>query len=190
MASIKVAGLDLSAKENRCSGYSVIDVVSKTILDVECLYNDSEILNNVLKDKIKVLAIDSPLMAKPSMRMVDRKALSLGFKVFPPSFKYMRDLTLRAWKLYRILSGQGIEVIETHPRSAIINSGLRDLEDLVARVGLKISNSIDLDQIYGKKDLIDAIVSSIVAYCFYLKLCIDVIEDVDGKIYLISNMGS
>ncbi len=117
--------------------------------------------------------------------MVDRLAISRGFKVFPPNFSYMRDLTARAWSISREIEKRGAIVIETHPRSALKSSGVENIALLLSRIGVGIDSSIDMDLLSRNKDLADAVVCSVVAYCYYLSSCIDKLEANDGSIYLI-----
>ncbi|MEM1622563.1 MAG: hypothetical protein QW780_00685 [Sulfolobales archaeon] len=179
---MKVSGLDLAAESRNCSGYAVIDLDTMTLVRAVCLYSDEEIVNNILADRVRLVSIDSPLAREPVFRRIDREAIRRGFRVLPPSLGYMRKLTLRGWTLYERLSKEGVEVIETHPRSALISSGLSDCFALAERLGLNLG-------IYRWKalsrDIRDAIVSALVAYCYVRRDCLLTISAEDGKIYLI-----
>jgi len=174
-----VAGLDLAAKVERCSGFAVIDVGSRALLRVTCLHSDEEIIGAVLSDGVGTVAVDAPLMESPAMRNVDREAIKRGFRVFPPSMPSMRLLTMRAWRLYRALKERGVEVIETHPRSALKASGAADVESLLKAVGISFS------YIPSSKDLRDAVICAMVAYCYRVGTCVDRISADDGTIYII-----
>lgn len=178
-----VAGLDLAGTPRRCSGYAEIHVMRRTLLDARCLYTDEEIVESVAR-RISVLAIDAPISREPVMRQLDREAMRRGYKVLPPSFKGMRILTQRAWRIYNRLKSLGITVIETHPRSALKSSGARDLEDLLRRHGIEIPGN--LYEAARVKDIEDAIIASMVAYCYYIGRCIGSIEASDGTLYLVS----
>ncbi|MBS7634583.1 hypothetical protein KEJ34_03685 [Candidatus Bathyarchaeota archaeon] len=58
----------------------------------------------------------------PVFRDVDRRAIREGYRVLPPRLGAMRMLMIRAWRLYEMLSSNGVKVIETHPYSALKSS--------------------------------------------------------------------
>ncbi|MEM4062267.1 MAG: hypothetical protein QXY11_05360 [Desulfurococcaceae archaeon] len=179
---MKVSGLDLAAESHNCSGYAVVDLDTLTLVKAVCLYSDDEIVNNVLADKVRLVSVDSPLIRDPVFRRIDREAIRRGFRVLPPNFGYMKKLTLRGWTLYERLSREGGEVIETNPRSALISSGISDCFTLAERLGLNLG-------IYRwkvlSKDIRDAIVSALVAFCYVRRDCLLTISAEDGKIHLI-----
>ncbi len=180
-----VAGLDLSGTPRRCSGYAEIDVLRKTILSARCLYEDGEIIETI-KNRISVIAIDAPISREPIMRDLDREAIRRGYRVLPPSMGGMRILTQRAWKIYSELRESGVIVIETHPRSALKSSGSGGLEELVRKLGIEIPQGFV--EAARARDISDAIVASIVAYCYYTRECIRSIEASDGVLYLIAKL--
>jgi len=177
-----VAGLDLAAKVERCSGFAVIDLGSRALLRVTCLHSDQDIIGAVLSERAGTVAVDAPLMESPAMRNVDREAIRRGFRVFPPSMPSMRLLTMRAWKLYRALEERGIDVIETHPKSALKASGAADVESLLKAVGISFSD------VPSSRDLRDAVVCAVVAYCYRVGTCIDRISANDGTIYIVKKL--
>jgi len=180
--TVVVAGLDLAAKVERCSGFAVIDVASRALLRVTCLHSDEDIVDAVISEGVDTVAVDAPLMESPAMRNVDREAIRRGFRVFPPSMLTMRLLTVRAWKLYRALKERGIEVIETHPRSALKASGAADVESLLKAVGVSFTD------VPSHKDLRDAVICAVVAYCYRAGNCIDRISADDGTIYIVKRL--
>ena len=183
-----IAGLDLAAKENRCSGFAVIRISkSKSGLTLlRCLTTDDEIIGNITKYGISLVAIDAPITPKPVMREVDKIMIKSGFKVFPPSFSWMKKLTQRAYNLYLTLRGLGIKVIETHPRSALISSRINDVSRLCDLLGINIKGYEEI--INRSKDLRDALISALVAYCYVMNTCSKVIKAHDGEIYLIKEL--
>jgi len=183
----KVSGLDLSAESYNCSGYAAIDPWERRLTRLECLYSDEQIVSAVLSDSAVLVSVDAPLVEVPRFREVDRVAIGRGFRVMPPTFKHMRRLTERAWRLYRELVASGVQVIETHPRSALKSSGARDVVSLASTVG------VDLGPLGGrlvKRDLADALVAAIVALCYLRGDCIDSIEASDGAIYILKKLRS
>ncbi|MEM0340821.1 MAG: DUF429 domain-containing protein [Acidilobaceae archaeon] len=179
--ALKVAGLDLAARPNRCSGYAIIDANSKTVEKTLCLFTDKEILKTVIKTKPEVLAVDAPLSPIPKWREIDRLARRAGFKVMPPTLGSMRDLTIRAWRLYEALSALGITVIETHPSSVLSFTSTNNLLELLDKLKLMCSFCSSI----SKRDLKDAILAAIVAYCYHIKECFYSVTASDGAIYLV-----
>lgn len=182
MGSI-ASGLDLSGSPRRCSGYSEIDVEMRAIARVGCLYRDEEILSAIV-GRASIVAIDAPIAPEPRVRELDRIVIRMGFRVLPPSLGGMRILTQRAWMLYRELSRMGVRVIETHPRSALKNSGFEDPVDLIRWLGIKTPPEISRGRL--ARDIMDAIVASLVAYCYLVGGCVEEIRASDGALYLIS----
>lgn len=180
-----IAGLDLAANPRRCSGYASMNLNKRMIFNVKCLYNDDDVLSEILKDKVKLVAVDAPISPEPVFRDVDRKAIRGGYRVLPPTLGAMRMLTARAWRLYEALSIKGIEVIETHPKSALKSSGEKSVEALLIKMGIKLNvdNSVLLI-----KDLRDAIISLVVAYCYQSRTRLMEIKGEDGVIYLIGDL--
>ncbi|MEM1873486.1 MAG: hypothetical protein QXF57_02720 [Acidilobaceae archaeon] len=177
--SPRVAGLDLAARSSRCSGYALINASSRVVERVQCLYTDEEILSVVLRDKPRVLAIDAPISPSPRWREVDRLARRAGFRVMPPTLGPMRELTLRAWRLYENLSSLGVEVIETHPSSVLLATSVESLAELLLKLGLSCRECYALT-----RDLADAILAAIAAYCYSARFCAYAVVAGDGAIHL------
>lgn len=185
-----VAGLDLAASPRRCSGYSVIEVKNNCsfLTKIRCLSTDESIINEVLKDRVHVIAIDAPLVKEPKMREVDKLMIKQGLKVFPPNFSWMRELSARGWLIAEKLRSLGIEVIETHPRSAMAVTGLGSLEELLGLLGIKVRVG-DFSRRILHKDQRDSIIAAVVAYC-YIKGCYNVVRASDGSIYILKKFRS
>ncbi len=177
-----VAGLDLAGNPRRCSGYAEISVSERVVSNARCLYSDEEILVTIAS-RASVLAIDAPISSEPVMRQLDREAIRRGYRVMPPSFGGMRILTQRAWRIYSELRGLGVVVIETHPRSALKSSGAKDLWGLLERHKIEIPRSFA--EALRIKDIADAMIASVVAYCYYMGTCIGSIEAPDGTLYIL-----
>jgi len=182
-------GIDLAANPKRCTGYAVITCGSRCILSLaKCLYSDDDIIAAVYDLKRcgrLVIALDAPFKISNGMRDVDRKMVSMGLKVLPPGFKHMRSLTLRAVKLVRMLNSLDIvDIYETHPRSALLNSGCNNIDELLMKFSISLG-SYSLDNL--TKDVRDAIIASIVSYCIDLKCCLKV-EGSEGAIWLLDRV--
>lgn len=180
-----VGGLDLAAYEHRCSGLAVIDEDLRAVKELVCLHSDKEIIDSIKEFLIEVLAIDAPIAEYPRFREVDREAIRRGFRIMSPTFKSMKVLTLRAWRLYQELRSLGVVVIETHPRSALKNSGVDDIINLCKILDISISKHIDKIK---HKDLRDALISALVALCYKSKTCLEAIEAIDGTIYILTSL--
>lgn len=182
-------GIDLAAKENRCSGFAYIaceDVCR--VAEVYCLHGDSDILDAVARllrdDRNLYVSIDAPFSLGSGMRKVDRKMISLGFRVFPPGFSYMEMLTVRAMKIVSSLKSLGVtNIYETHPRSSMLSSGCGGVAEVLDRLNVVFTDRVDR---LGR-DQIDAIVCAAVAYCIDRGCCMK-IEDVDGIIWLLNRV--
>lgn len=182
---MKISGLDLAAQDRNCSGYAVIDLSSMSLAKVVCLYSDEQIVSSILSDSVELVSMDSPIVEEPRFRSVDREAIRRGFRIMSPSFKSMKKLTQRGWKLYSVLSSEGIKVIETHPSSALKSSGAGDCFKLAELLGLNLGN---YKQKIFNKDLRDALVSALVALCYVRGDCLLTISAEDGEIYLIRSV--
>lgn len=178
--TICVAGLDLAALENRKTGIAII--CDNKVEYINVLYRDEEIISKIIEYSVKVVAIDAPLSHAKGYRKVDLKMKKLGFKVLPPGWRSMKLLVDRAIKLKSLLEDRGIEVIETHPLSALRSSGYSDIEQLINELGIAIN--IENKHLLKIKDVIDAIIAAIVAK-LYLKSKTLKVSDVDGTIHLI-----
>jgi predicted nuclease with RNAse H fold len=176
-------GIDLAARPTKCSGFAVIEMGPQDILKrAVCLRSDESILRAVRQYKRAIVAIDAPIMREPRMRGVDRELIKMGSRVFPPNFSWMKVLSVRAWRIAGILMKSGYEVVETHPRSALLSSGVPDARRLLEVVGVRVDVK-DLK----KKDLLDAAVASVVAYCV-IKGCATSVDDGEYRIYLLKKL--
>ncbi len=180
-----VAGIDLAASPKKCSGYSVIESKNNSpfLTKIKCLNTNKSIVNEILKDGVRVVAIDSPLTKEPKMREVDRLMIKRGFRVFPPNFSWMRELSVRGWLIAEELKSLGIKVIETHPRSALVAAGVNSLQELLDLLEVRITVS-NFSESVLHKDLRDSVIAAIVAYC-YIRGCCDAVKASDGIIYIL-----
>ncbi|HDI12250.1 MAG TPA: DUF429 domain-containing protein [Candidatus Bathyarchaeota archaeon] len=110
-------GIDLSASEQRPTGWAIIE---KRRVKTTQLYTDREIIEKTLKANPSIVAIDAPLTFPKQgiLREADRQMYKLGYPVFPPLFRTMQKLTERGAKFAEILRLKGLEVIEVHPASS------------------------------------------------------------------------
>uniref|UniRef100_A0A7C2BL82 DUF429 domain-containing protein n=1 Tax=Thermosphaera aggregans TaxID=54254 RepID=A0A7C2BL82_9CREN len=176
---VNFAGLDLSAKKSNPSGIAVVDG-SKVLRDLTLVFGDDEILSKILLHKPVVVAVDAPLtFTGEPFRQVDRLLLQAGFRVFPTTFKYMRELSERAGMLKKALEVEDVVVVETHPTSALKSSKCESYVNLFQSFGLKPRPTT-----LRSKHLVDALVSSIVSFYYYNGLSVS-FKEADGEIHLL-----
>ncbi len=179
---IRVGGIDPSASRRRPSGVAVVE--GDTIVP-GLARSDEDIA--AWMGGAKVVAIDAPLSLPASPRLwrdADKAILLMGYRLLPPTWGSMRALTLRARRLVLVLRDKGVgEVVETHPRSALLNTGCRGLGELVALMGL----GLDRPEETLSRDERDAVIAALVAYNYYSgeKTCI---ARVDGEICLLPRL--
>jgi hypothetical protein len=126
---ITFIGIDLAALEKNRTGAAVFDGSG---FECSTLHIDSEIMALVARHNPSIVAIDAPLSlpygrccfnddccGPRKMRVCDRMMISMGFRVFPPGFSYMKQLTLRGIALRKKLEVEGFRVIEAHPRTSM-----------------------------------------------------------------------
>ena len=126
MIKMVIVGLDLAGVETRPTGFCTIKgLKAKTCL----LYKDTEIIEKVVKNDPRVVAIDAPLCLPPGRRSIeertnvhlresDRELLKKGIKLFPITLGPMRKLTVRGIHLRSILEAKNFKVIEVYPGGA------------------------------------------------------------------------
>jgi predicted nuclease with RNAse H fold len=111
-----IVGIDLAGKANKPTGWALLK--NKQIQTCH-LYATKEILAHTFNCSPTIVAIDAPLALpkKNAMREADRQMHKLGYPVFPPRFRAMKTLTLRAIRITKKLKERKINVIEVHPAS-------------------------------------------------------------------------
>ncbi|MCD6301493.1 MAG: DUF429 domain-containing protein [Staphylothermus sp.] len=172
-------GLDPSASLKRSSGLAFLEPNSS--LSILLLKTDREIIDTVRKYSPKVIAIDSPLSHAKGYRKIDILLKKHGYKVLPPSWPAMRKLVTRSIYLASIFEELGVKVIETHPRSALISSNCKSVEDLLKRLGYSgVAEIVN----FLTQDEKDAIIASFVAYYYDLGEVV-VFRTEDGEVYLL-----
>lgn len=160
------AGVDLAARAHRPTGIAIVEAGSPRfihLISVTTAYEDVEIVELLKKSSTVLAAVDSPLSLPASgrkYREVDLEMIRQGYRVLPPSWRYMRELTMRAMKLIDTLKLSGIEVVETHPLSALKSSRCLTPSRLFEKVFTK-----PIDTLGMSKHEVDAVIASIV--CVY-----------------------
>ena len=127
-------GLDLAALPRNPTGVCLYD--GRRFAPCT-LFDDDEIVRYVRERRPRAVAIDAPLTLPAGrccfddaccgprkIRECDRMLIGRGYRVFPPGFSFMKQLTLRGKGLKEQLSG--LEVIEVHPRTTMRILGPRE----------------------------------------------------------------
>lgn len=125
----RYAGLDLAALPKNPTGACIL---SNGEYRCTTLRSDAEILAFVREAMPAIIAVDAPLTlprgrccfddtccGTRKIRECDRMLISRGFRVFPPGFSFMKQLTLRGISLRKILEPEGYRLIEVHPRTSM-----------------------------------------------------------------------
>jgi predicted nuclease with RNAse H fold len=121
------AGIDLAALPKNQTGMAVFN----GRYFCQTAYCDEEILRFIIDAQPSVVAIDAPLTlprgrccfddsccGTRKIRECDRALIRMGYRVFPPGFSFMKQLTLRGKALRERLESTGFVVIEVHPRTS------------------------------------------------------------------------
>ncbi len=188
---LRVCGIDLAVRKERCTGYALITIYddnSAELTRLNCLHGLAEVVEEVVKDRVSVVAVDAPISGGGRVREVEREMWRRGFKVLPPSMPWMRELTKLGEVLASNLRRLGVEVIETHPSSALRSSGVGSVPELLNMLGVK-SRGDHLPRVASSRDLRDAMIAAVVAYC-YVTGCVEPVEASGDVIYLIRKLSS
>ena len=157
-------GIDLAGNEKRPSGVAILYNGSK--LELSILHSNDEIINLILRKTPIIVAIDAPLTLPKNfkMRHVDKLMRRIGYKVLPPCFPGMIQLTKRGIWLKDIIENHKIKVIEIHPYSIIRTLGFKKREEFlnfIKSLGIKVTGIIN-------SHTIDAMTAAYTAYQYNL----------------------
>ncbi|MEM2148182.1 MAG: DUF429 domain-containing protein, partial [Candidatus Bathyarchaeia archaeon] len=132
-------------------------------------YINKEILKFIRNVKSSIVAIDAPLKLPKNgfLRKADKDLIKKGYRVFPPGLPAMKMLTLRAIRLNRLITKEGIKTIEVHPTSTrkALNMPVKDWEKIQATL-----ESMGLEGTLKERTLspheIDAVTAALTAYLY------------------------
>jgi len=136
-----IIGLGLAGNERNPTGWAKLKNRTATACQ---LYRDDEIIHQTVKCKPDLVAIDAPLTMPTlgKMRKADREMHRLGYRVLPPTFPSMKNLTQRGIKIAQKLREHKLKVIEVHPTSTrkaleMPIKNWRKIQTLLTTIGLK-----------------------------------------------------
>jgi len=112
-----IAGIDLAATPLNPTGWATL---KGRVVSACHLFSDKGIISKIIECKPTLIAVDAPLSLpknKKFTRKADREMQKRGYPVFPPRFRTMEKLTVRAIKLAHKMRSEGFDVIEVHPAS-------------------------------------------------------------------------
>lgn len=128
---LKVVGIDLSGSEGKASGWCVLDGHEVATL---ALHGDEEIIAQTVKERPRVISIDSPLSLPAGrktvedtdpgrnkygiVRFCERILKRRGVNVYPALIQSMQKLTARGMRLAQRFRALGYPVIESYPGAA------------------------------------------------------------------------
>ncbi len=186
---MSVCGIDLAVRKERCTGYALIMIrndYEAELARLDCLHGVEEVIREVIRDRVSVAAVDAPISGGGRVREVEREMWRKGFKVLPPSMPWMRELTKLGEALASDLRRLGVEVLETHPSSALRSSGVGSVPELLSVLGVDFPKEY-LARIASSRDLRDAVIAAAVAYC-YVTGCVERVEADNDVIYIIKKL--
>lgn len=113
-----VIGIDLATSNKNPTGWATLK--NKTV-KTQLLHTDNEIIKNTLKNHPLLIAIDTPLSLPKKdefFRKTDKEMIRKDYRILPPNFRAMKQLTLRATiRLNKLIQEKTYKAIEVHPTS-------------------------------------------------------------------------
>jgi predicted nuclease with RNAse H fold len=136
-----IIGIDLAGKADKPTGWALL---KNKHIKTRHLYATKDILVHTVASSPILVAIDAPLALPKvgAMREADKQMHKIGYRVFPPRFRAMKSLTLRAVKIAKRLKERKINVIEVHPASTRKALGMptknwKRIQEILRQMGYK-----------------------------------------------------
>ena len=137
-----IIGLDLAGLNKNPSG---IASLKRKNVQTKLTYTDEQIIEIIENNKPSLIAIDAPLSFPKSgfSRSADRQMIKHGYRVLPPNFPHMKELTQRAVKLNTLITQKKYRTIEVHPTSTrkalqiLPPKDWRTIQEKLKQIGLK-----------------------------------------------------
>jgi len=180
---MKLIGIDLAGNPRNGSGFCILDVKdNEKIVTLKILYSDEEIIENVLKNKPDLVAIDAPLTYNGRNRRCDSDLFKYG--ALPVTLKGMEMLALRGTSIAKKLRNLNIDTIEVFATASGKILGFYNKNEKIMQRNLILSGLRgDIEKRFLTKDEIDAIFSAITAF-LHLNNSSEEVGDDDGKIVI------
>lgn len=111
-----IIGIDLAGLKKNPSGLAIL---RQRKVQTKLVYSDEEIIDSITDNKPYLIAIDAPLSFPKEgfLRNADRQMMKKGYRVLPPNFPHMKELTDRAVNLNNLITQKSYRTIEVHPTS-------------------------------------------------------------------------
>jgi len=175
------AGIDLGLPRRSTTGLALLCCRCRTVWLAQT--TPGEALSACLAARPHVVAIDAPLTMPVGAleRDLERICRALGYKLIPPLLGPMRRLTKTGILLAEVLESAGVEVVETHPRSALKSAGVENPRELLKSIVGRYTLSS-----YLTEHMLDALVSSLVAISYYYGLHSEIQDRGKSRLILLS----
>jgi predicted nuclease with RNAse H fold len=178
-----VIGIDLAGLSTNPTGWALLK--GKTVKTC-LLHTDKEILENTVRNKPTLIAIDAPLSLPKKdelFRKADREMIRKGYRVLPPNLPAMKKLALRAIKLNRLIEEKRYKAIEVHPTSTrkalqMPSKDWKTIQEILITLGLK--GELETHSLTTHE--IDAITAALTAVLHLKKQTEQISDDEDNYI--------
>lgn len=164
---MRFVGIDLAGNPRNPTGFCVLEVREEgKYVRTRLLFEDREIVREVVATRPKVVAIDAPLTNPGRPRRCDEELRKYG--ALPLTLRGMEKLAERGKTLAGVLRGEGLEVIEVFPTATAKLLGYYSKDELeVQRMLLSAKLRGDIEKRVMRKDELDAIFAAITAYLHF-----------------------
>ncbi|MEM2934439.1 MAG: DUF429 domain-containing protein [Methanocellales archaeon] len=188
---MNVVGVDLAAKEQKPTGVCILSERAS----LKLVRDDEALIQEIKTAHPRLIAIDAPLTLPAgrccfklnckcrtqgaNLRLADRELIAKGYRVFPPGFAWMKNLTERGVRLRKLLGRYRYRVIEVHPRTSLsaLNWGEADVYEYLWREGFGEVKA-------GSKHEFDALICAITALLHLSGKTIEVGSKTEGQIVI------
>jgi len=142
---MKAVGIDLAGKEKNPTGMCTLyrNSSSFSVLSLKTLYGDRDIIEYATRNKADVVAIDAPLI-EGEIRVREGDIILKKYGALPPTMPSMRELSIRAMKIAKLVEGQVIEVFPT-ASAKILGFYNKDYREMALLAGIKARNKHEVD---------------------------------------------
>jgi len=141
----KAVGINLAGKEKNPTGVCTLqgDSLSFDILSLKTLYRDDDIIEYAAASKADVVAIDAPLI-EGEIRVREGDRILKKYGALPPTMPSMRELSVRAMKISKLVDRHVIEIFPT-ASAKIMGFYDKDYRKMAFLRGVKARNKHEMD---------------------------------------------